>query len=839
MRRKRKISRKVSRLLLSAMFLTVLLYSIAGVWGLNTIKQISLDSNKALGKTAAEDAKSALENLAGNHLQNIAVEKAAYIEEKFLEVSSYVHGIAAMSESIYENPSGYPDREVPSPQPGCRELTVQLLRAERMKDVAADQNQELLKLANIQDLLVQYNANNHMVSSAYVTTVSGWLIQADYIAYSKFSGQKTEPDFYEADTRQWVQRALEASKGEIVYSDVITDVHGGGDCLVCAQPIFHNGKVVAVAGVGSYLETVNNTVLKTTIGENGYAFLVNQNGQVMTSPMKEGETAVNGEKSAALSKLAEKMVAGESGLEKLKIDGREVYLAYAPLKELGWSFAAVIDVEEIIAPANESQDMILRLANSVEVRQEAAIGRMLISLFLITVGVAALISIFGAIFTRKLTEPIRKLTSDVEMIGRGNLDHEIHLKTGDEIEDLGKTFNLMTGQIRSHIKNISEITAEKERIRTELTVASKLQADMLPESLGSFPDRTDFSLWAQMTPAREVGGDFYDFFMADEDHLVFLVADVSGKGVPAALFMVVAKTLIRSRMKGDFEPAQAFTDTNDSLYENNKNEMFVTAWLGVLTLSTGNLIYVNAGHNPPLLKTGEGFSYLNQRTGFVLAGMEGLTYGQSQLQLMPGDGLFLYTDGVTEAHDTGNQLYGEIRLKEKLEEYRDFTPKEQVGAIWRDIQEFKGSAEQFDDITMLALCYKGDGYHKNTGSADISRMEEIEDFIEEILEEGEVPRNPFIKMQIAVDEIISNICRYSKAEEVTIACRVANGKIRLFFEDNGIPFNPLKRPDPDITDELERRKIGGYGIYIVKQSMDGVTYEYVNGKNRLFLMKNV
>ncbi|GLB30745.1 hypothetical protein LAD12857_26680 [Lacrimispora amygdalina] len=844
MKKRKKIGKTITGFLLSAVFLTMFLHGIVSVWSLFSMKRISMDTNRELGKKAAEDAQDALEKIAGEQLQNIAKEKAAYIGKSFTEVTAYVHGIASMAEEIYENPQNYPDRIVLPPQPGCRGLSAQLLKSWKQKE-AAWQNQELLKLGNIQDLLIQYNANNEMVSSAYVATGSGWLIQADSIAYSKFNHQEKEPVFYEAETRQWYQRALKAKQGEIVYSDVIADVHGGGDCIVCAQPVYHKGKVVAVAGAGSYLDTVYHGVLKTAVGENGYAFLVNKNGQIMVSPQKEGETAAKSylnlleSKNKPLSDICRNMTAGQAGIERVTIDGKDVYLAYAPLKELGWSCATVIDVAEVIAPAQESHRVIITLADAVGDNQDAAIGRMLVSFLLITICAAVIISILGAVYADRITDPIRRLTDEVKTIGKGDLEHRIQIRTGDEIEDLGEAFNSMTSQIKNYISNLSEITAEKERIRTELTVASRLQADMLPLSQDAFPGRAEFELWAQMTPAREVGGDFYDFFLTDEDHLVFMVADVSGKGVPAALFMVVAKTLIRSRMKVEPDPAKVFTDTNKSLYENNRDGMFVTAWLGILTLSTGDLVYVNAGHNPPLIKTGGRgeFSWLDQRTGFVLAGMDGLTYDQAKLKLIPGDQVFLYTDGVTEAHDTGNELYGEIRLKSRLEKWGEFPPGDQISAVWEDVQAFKGKAEQFDDITMLALCYKGDGYQKNHGLADLSRMAEIEDFVESILKEQAVRQVSFIKIMIAVDEIFSNICRYSKAKEVTIACKAADGKIKLFFEDDGIPFNPLEKPDPDVTDELERKKAGGYGIYIVKKSMDSLVYEFIAGKNRLLLMK--
>lgn len=231
---------------------------------------------------------------------------------------------------------------------------------------------------------------------------------------------------------------------------------------------------------------------------------------------------------------------------------------------------------------------------------------------------------------------------------------------------------------------------------------------MLPDSGVALRESREFALYASMTPAKEVGGDFYDFFLTDEDHLAVLIADVSGKGVPASLFMVVAKTLLKSRLEGSDTLAEAVAQVNGQLCGGNQNGMFVTAWIGVLTLSTGVLTYVNAGHNPPMLGNREkGYEYLKGRGGFVLAGMEDMIYEQREIQLCSGDILFLYTDGVTEANDRDGSLYGEYRLQALLNSSLETKPEKLAKAVWNDIQFFQGQAEQFDDITMLVLRYLG------------------------------------------------------------------------------------------------------------------------------------
>lgn len=250
-------------------------------------------------------------------------------------------------------------------------------------------------------------------------------------------------------------------------------------------------------------------------------------------------------------------------------------------------------------------------------------------------------------------------------------------------------------------------SAEKQQIASELSVATHIQTSMLPCIFPAFPERTEFDIYATMNPAKEVGGDFYDFFLVDDDHLAVVIADVSGKGVPAALFMVIAKTLIKDHAQQGAQPEEVFTEVNRLLCEANDEGMFVTAWMGVLELSTGHLAYVNAGHNPPLLRHGGEYEFLRTRSGFILAGMEGIRYRPASLELAPGDAVYLYTDGVTEATNEDKQLYGDQRLCDILNAHADSGPETLLRTVKDDVDAFVGTAPQFDDITMLGLCYLG------------------------------------------------------------------------------------------------------------------------------------
>lgn len=283
-----------------------------------------------------------------------------------------------------------------------------------------------------------------------------------------------------------------------------------------------------------------------------------------------------------------------------------------------------------------------------------------------------------------------------------------YAKDSTEVGGLARSYISMVQDLEKYVASLQRVMAEKERINAELSLASDIQAHMLPSIFPPFPEHDEFDLYAIMRPAKQVGGDFYDFFMIGEDRLAVTVADVSGKGVPAALFMVITKVLIKNYTQMKLEPAEVFTTVNRLLCDGNDADLFVTAWMGVLDLSTGTLTYVNAGHNPPLIKReGGGFEYLRERSGFVLGGLDCTHYRQNTLTVTPGDRLFLYTDGVTETTDPRQQLYGEARLQDFLNRHTSYTATEMLRSLQNELQEFAGTAPQFDDITMLLLDFKG------------------------------------------------------------------------------------------------------------------------------------
>lgn len=286
----------------------------------------------------------------------------------------------------------------------------------------------------------------------------------------------------------------------------------------------------------------------------------------------------------------------------------------------------------------------------------------------------------------------------------------LDIRTGDELESLSDSIQKMEQEINEYIRNLTAVTAEKERIGAELGVATQIQASMLPGIFPAFPERKEFDIFASMLPAREVGGDFYDFFLIDEDHLALVIADVSGKGVPAALFMVIAKTLLKNCAQTGASPAEVLSAVNRQLCETNEAEMFVTVWLGILEISTGRLTCANAGHEfPALRRVGGRYELYRDPHDFVLGGMDFMTYGEYELQLAPGDMLYVYTDGVAEATNDRNELYETDRLLEALNRNPALRPQALLPEVKRHIDAFVGSAPQFDDITMLGFLYFGPG----------------------------------------------------------------------------------------------------------------------------------
>ena len=442
---------------------------------------------------------------------------------------------------------------------------------------------------------------------------------------------------------------------------------------------------------------------------------------------------------------------------------------------------------------------------------------------------AALFVLIYFLIKKIIIDNLRKINKGLAEITNGNLNVTVDVRSNEEFSSLSDDINQTVGTLKKYIKEAAA------RIDKELEFAKQIQYSSLP---ATFPKSNSFKLYAEMITAKEVGGDFYDFYMLSDSTIAFLVADVSGKGIPAAMFMMRAKTVIRDLAERGLEPDEIFTIANEKLCENNDAGMFVTAWLGILDTKTGLMKFANAGHNPPLFKrNGEEFSYMKARSGMLLAGMEDIKYRKNELQLIPGDKLYLYTDGVTEATDNNTELYGEQRLLKFVNSLENIEPESLCKLIKEDVDKFVGTAPQFDDITMLAINFDAIlGDESISVVPDADSRKKIAAFSDSLSEKLEIVPKIANKINIVFDEIYANILDYSKATLATISYSIENGKLHISFTDNGIKYNPLEATEPDTTLSAEEREIGGLGIFMVRKMTESMEYEYKDGKNILTLV---
>ncbi len=419
------------------------------------------------------------------------------------------------------------------------------------------------------------------------------------------------------------------------------------------------------------------------------------------------------------------------------------------------------------------------------------------------------------------------------------------ISSTNEIGQVADDFGSLAEEMDDYMARISSITAEKERMSTELALAARIQADVLPGVFPPFPDRNEFDIFALMNPAREVGGDFYDFFLIDDDHLYMAIADVSGKGIPAALFMMSSRNILANNAMAGKSPAEILADTNRIICSSNREEMFVTAWIGILEISTGRLTAANAGHEYPVLKRNPDspFEIIQDRHGFVMGGISEVKYTEYEMQLEKGSRLFIYTDGVPEAMNTKKELFGTKRMLEALNMEKNANPKSLLENIQRAVDTYADGTVQFDDVTMLCLEYRGEDAGKEIAvDAEPANLPKVTDFINEQLEQMGCSMKKQMQIDVAVDEVFTNIASYAYTPEkgkawVRIEKQENPAAAVLTFADTGVPYDPTGREEPDLTLSAEEREIGGLGIVLVRKMMDEISYEYRDGKNVLTLKK--
>ncbi len=477
---------------------------------------------------------------------------------------------------------------------------------------------------------------------------------------------------------------------------------GGGIIMATYSVPFYreiNGKreFIGVVAADISLRWLQNIVASVKVGKTGYAFLISKDGTFITYPNKKfimNETIFTIAKEyncPYLRKIGQRMIHGCCGFVPVRsiLTNKKCWLSFAPLTSSGWSLGVMFPQKELMAD-------IMSLNTHV------------VFLGILGFTLLALVVVF---ISRFITRPLSALTHITKDVARGNLDIEIpYTYLGDEVGKLAQSFEFMKESLKEYIKDLKETTAAKERIESELNIAAEIQSSMLPRTFPPFPERKEFDIYAIMHPAKEVGGDFYDFFFIDENKLCFLIGDVSGKGIPAALFMAIMKYLLKTEALRGVDPDTILKRVNKTICPDNDACMFATIFLGILEVNKGIIHFANAGHNPPLIYyRGKGVKLLDISKGFVVGVMEDIIFESQKLTLLPGDIIFLYTDGVTEAMDIDGKLFSVERLVKNLTEILKDTQDVTliIKTVEKDIKNFVKNAPQSDDITMLALKFKG------------------------------------------------------------------------------------------------------------------------------------
>lgn len=830
-----------------------LFLSYMGLYGMMTSLQDQVENMyNDVAVTVGNSAANALLNQEEDALKTLVSVQTESTDRSLKEIAAAVGAAGDFVEELYANPSSYgksPYEVRPKSYNNPQELCALYMMCGGVpfNDEAA---RELNLLSYAESMFSAEMAENSTYDGFYIGTESG-------IMYVYSAGQNYSPD-YVAKERNWYKRALE-EPGKVVWTDTYVDPFG--DTYVTAVRTFAgpDGSIKGVVACDIFFNIMAEEILEDGLGDTGTSFLLGENYDFIAYEVPEGgsfEPSFDAHFEDPDS-VRNSLRSGNGKVFYAVMDGRELYIAASTVPETGWTLCTAIDHSEVTSPIDKVKNQTQTVVENHSNKLRSLLSGLIVNIIMSFVLIGLLVSIVGYYLARNITGPLKDLSEQVGSIGAGDFDTKIVPKSNDETGELATKFNEMQDNLKTYVENLQAVTSEKEKIGAELNVAQNIQADMLPRLFPPFPEKTNMLLYASMDPAREVGGDFYDFFLVDDDHLAFVIADVSGKGVPAALFMVISKTLIKNRAMQGGTPAEILRDVNNQLAEGNEAEMFVTCWLGICELSTGHVIAANAGHEyPALFGADKHFELMKDKHGFVLAIMPGTKYKDYEFDLEEGGGFFVYTDGVTEATNLNNELFGTEGMLDALNDKAWRTPKDFLNNVSESAYEFAGEAPQFDDITMIGFQWLGrEGKSDEADSnrqelvleADTRELDKLNDFLEAQAEKVDCPMGTLMKIQISAEEIFTNIATYAYpdgAGTAGITSEIGTDEdgdtvMTITFSDSGIPFDPLAMPDPDITASAEERDIGGLGIYMVKETMDKVEYNYENGRNVLTISKKI
>ncbi len=707
------LQQKIFNLLLIFMAAIIAVYSAVSIVHQKLLAEVVQEASARQQASISAVSEQTMDAVLNSSMSRTTALQAYIANDLFADVETDVLTLQAFATELFEHADAFSAREVPPPSlENDGKSAVMLIHEEG----ADPEHSEMLGLVgNMSEIMLAMYEANDKLASVFVGTADGNMVLVN-----------TRSGIYVAEDgsalplaithRPWYTQAEKA--GGLIFTGVELDAYTDTPMLECAAPVYSDGELVAVVSADLYLDSISDYV-RDTSSDGGFLCVLNQNGQVLFSPAEEGVFKVELSSDApdlrqsenrALAQFVTQALRQRTSLTLLEIEGKEYYLCGAPMETLGWTVLSVLDQEITHQPTD---NMLARyeeineraLASYAEGTRRSQQTLILLTLLIVVLGIV------GAVTAgKRIVKPLENLTKRINTQGRGGSDFTMDdsFRTNDEIEVLAESFADLTRRTQSYISEIITITAEKKRIGTELALATRIQADMLPNIFPAFPERPDFDVYASMSPAKEVGGDFYDFFLIDDTHLGLVMADVSGKGVPAALFMMISKILVQNYAMTGRSPAEVLRKVNDQICQNNREEMFVTVWLGILDTTTGKITAANAGHEYPavMLKDGK-FELVKDRHGFVIGGMEGMRYKEYELQLTPGSRLFLYTDGVPEATNEDNELFGTDRMLEALNRMPDASPERILRNVRAAVDAFVKDAEQFDDLTMLCVEYIG------------------------------------------------------------------------------------------------------------------------------------
>jgi sigma-B regulation protein RsbU (phosphoserine phosphatase) len=708
---KLKITGKILLILLGLSLLSLAFFSATAFNNMANMGRYALESNASLGASAVSDSTDALQKQAREQLLALAIDQAAISDALFEKVESDTSLVASYMSDLWKRPADFPGGRTYYQDEQPDTIYTASVSALAPGVTPSAVNAELRLLSNLDSVFIPVFQADRNLTQLYVGTESG-ITQL----YPWATGI---PASFDPRQREWYTRAKQNKS--LGWTSTMIDAVNGKPMVTCSKPVYDaKRRLIGVVGADVTTETINQKIIGTQIGKNGYAFLIDGKGNIIAHPSmqvsgrKWDEVFETGNllnaRDPELARLAAEMVDGMAGVGRCKLDGSDKFIAYAPITSTGWSIGIAMPIDEIVAPVQAIRERIDTVTADFSARINQQISELLTGLILTSAGIIVAVAGIAYLLARRITRPIIALNRGVHVIGQGDLDHRLSVTTGDEIQDLAEAFNKMAENLKVYIRHLQETTSAKERIESELRVATEIQTSMLPRLFPPFPDRKEFNLYATMQPARQVGGDFYDFFFIGPTKLCLIIGDVCGKGIPAALFMAISKTLLRTEALHAPSPDQVLFNVNNTLYPDNEASMFFTGLCAVLDTETGELTIANGGHNPPLFcPAGGGFQYISLPRGLVVGAMPDTSYLSNTYAMRPHDTLVMYTDGVTEAMDGRGRLYSEARLLSCLNDLCGRSVADIVHGVRADIETFAGGTEQSDDITMLVIEFNGSG----------------------------------------------------------------------------------------------------------------------------------